>query len=136
MAPRPAVAKCLKILHRRKRFAAWATVTPTVIRSAPAEFDVEEAQIEIDMNNFQYDKNAFLCKPSTFTTVLPFAELRTGELCFTVERTDQNVAETKKTFGGVLQTHASSRPVSPIVRTLTIIRSLSWSNNTQAAGMS
>src|ERR1700722_7369823 len=52
MAPRPTVGKCLKILHRRKRFAAWATV----IRSAP------------------------------------------------VERTDQNVAETKKTFESELAT--------------------------------
>lgn len=44
------------------------------------------------------EREMFRCRPSTFTTVLPAAELKPGELRFVYERTDQNVAGTKQSF--------------------------------------
>jgi hypothetical protein len=47
---------------------------------------------------FSGDRELFRCQPSTFTTVIPAAELADDELRFTFERPDQNVAATKTAF--------------------------------------
>ena len=47
---------------------------------------------------FSGDRDLFRCRPSTFTTVIPAAELADDELRFTFERPGQNVAATKTAF--------------------------------------
>jgi hypothetical protein len=47
---------------------------------------------------FRGDRDLFKCKPSTWTTVIPAAELADTELRFTFERADENVGATKLAF--------------------------------------
>jgi hypothetical protein len=47
---------------------------------------------------YRGDRDLFKCKPSTWTTVIPAAELADSELRFTFERADENVEATKVAF--------------------------------------
>ena len=47
---------------------------------------------------YRGERDLFKCKPSTWTTVIPAAELANDELKFTFERADENVGATKLAF--------------------------------------
>lgn len=47
---------------------------------------------------YRGQRDLFKCKPSTWTTVIPSAELSDHELKFTFERADENVGATKQAF--------------------------------------
>ena len=51
---------------------------------------------------FSGDKGLLKVQPNTYTTVIPFADVRGNELRFVFERPDQNVGETKKALEGEL----------------------------------